>query len=200
MSFRPLSSQNTNSTNVGQINDMIRSLIKREQVQIFKDETGTRRVLLGRGPNGFHGLKVSKPDNDVYTAADSELVFNSDQNVFKIVYTDSALLDIPARTGTGPYAEGYVQLDINTGVVSTEPLAVMGFWDTSGYLAPSYWQLPFVVNTFNTTTGTYSTELKVTINSFLSGGTVWVRLIGENAGGALASDVRYYVLQETAGG
>ena len=166
---------------------------------VGRDANNLIRLLILANGIDF-SMKISEDGVDVLEADPDQLIFNSDNNLFKIVYTDSALLTIPARSGSGPYTEGYVELDIDTGVVSAQPLAVIAFWDTSGYLAPSYWQLPFIVNQFNTTTGAYVTQLKVTANTFLSGGTVWVRLIGENAGPAIASDVRYYVLQETAGG
>lgn len=85
MIFRPLTTKNSDEANLAQINDMMREVSKRDEIQIFKDDTGTRRVLLGKGKNGFYGLKVSEEGVDVWDATDAQLIFNSDQNVFKIV-------------------------------------------------------------------------------------------------------------------
>lgn len=58
---------------------------------ITTDIDGTPRVIMGAtgidSATGAtqYGLKVSKPGFDATTATDSELVFNSNQNVFKIV-------------------------------------------------------------------------------------------------------------------
>ena len=50
------------------------------------------RVSLGLLSDGSYGLKVSPENVDVLTADDSELIFNSSQNVFKIVLTDTVTL------------------------------------------------------------------------------------------------------------
>lgn len=91
MAFRPLSSGNSYGQNIGQTNDMIRSLNKEQQVKSFKgpnntnaviigkynderygllisDSTGTRRVLIGQHPvDGRPGNWVSKDGVDVIT-------------------------------------------------------------------------------------------------------------------------------------
>lgn len=116
MGFRPLSSKNSMGQNLNETNNMIRQFNKREIIEVFKDDTGTRRVLLGKGANGFYGLKVSKPGFDVYTAADDDLVFNSDNNIFKIVRKDTATVSKPANTArtveTVPHGLGYAPLVI----------------------------------------------------------------------------------------
>lgn len=71
--------------NLNVMNGIGREVKNMQTVQVFKDETGTKRVLLGRGADDFYGLKVSKPTFNVFTASNDELVFNSSQNVFKIV-------------------------------------------------------------------------------------------------------------------
>lgn len=85
MPFTPLSSQNSDKSTLDQINNMFRETFAKDTIQLFKDDAGDRRVLLGKGANGFYGLKVSKPGFDVFTATDDDLIFNSDQNSFKIV-------------------------------------------------------------------------------------------------------------------
>lgn len=62
------------------LNDVIRELQAIQRVQIFKDEAGTRRVILDK-----NGLRTSPAGTDVFTAADDVLTFNSNRRVFKIV-------------------------------------------------------------------------------------------------------------------
>jgi hypothetical protein len=89
MSFQLIGAGSDLASTQTQMNKNILELKNNETTQIFKDDTGTRRVLLGKGENGFYGLKVSKDGEDVFTAGDDQLIFNSTQNVFKIVATDS---------------------------------------------------------------------------------------------------------------
>lgn len=86
--FRPLSSQNSNSSNISQINDMIRSLNKEQQTKTFKqpsgnaivegklpyeggygflfyDPNGIPSIVLGILPDGTMGMVVSKEGVDV---------------------------------------------------------------------------------------------------------------------------------------
>ena len=89
MVFQKVLSTNSDESNWNQVNDLATEVRSKDVTQIFKDDTGTRRVLLGKGADGFYGLKVSPPGVDVYTATDAQLVFNSDQNIFKIVASDT---------------------------------------------------------------------------------------------------------------
>lgn len=92
MTFRPLGASNSYSQNLGQINDMTRSLNKEQQVKTFNgsngesavligkystskygmvcsDTLGFRRILIGQAPNdGRPGIWVSKSGIDVITA------------------------------------------------------------------------------------------------------------------------------------
>jgi len=89
MTFRPLTTANSNKQNFGQVNDMIRTINKEQQVKVFNgpggiaaqvsgryadgrygtlvsDTTGTRRLLLGQAPDdGRPGLWISKEGQDV---------------------------------------------------------------------------------------------------------------------------------------
>jgi hypothetical protein len=85
----PLTTSNSDQANNNEVNNLIREVNGMKVTQIFKDDTGVRRVLLGKGPDGFYGLKVSKDTFDVYEADDDDLVFNSEQNVFKIVVSST---------------------------------------------------------------------------------------------------------------
>ena len=92
----PVSSNNSQSSNLNSVNKLIKEVNGSKVTQVFKDRTGTNRVLLGSGADDFYGLKVSKSGVDVYGASDDQLVFNSEQNVFKIVSTGSTSITLPA--------------------------------------------------------------------------------------------------------
>jgi hypothetical protein len=191
MPFKPLSSSNSDMANYGQINDMLRELYSRDQLQIFKDDSGTRRVLLGRGANGFYGLKVSKEGFDVFTAADDELVFNSNQNVFKVVGQGTVEV-----TSSGVAATNYT-IAHNLGFSPTV-VAFLNSVDIGGLANNIDIPLP--------------TWLDISVNGDLAGNVVfgaWIDHAVDDTnyyikiynGTGVATDtypVKYYLLQETA--
>jgi len=91
MSFKPIITKNSTGQNYSQINDMVRSLNKEQQIKTFNgpggspaitigkyaegrygllisDDTGLRRVLIGQAPDdGRPGSWVSKEGEDVIT-------------------------------------------------------------------------------------------------------------------------------------
>lgn len=74
---------------------------------LVKDSSNTRVIMgrIGTGVNDY-GLKVSRSGVDVTTATNDQLVFNSSQDVFKIVQTGTIVLSQGAFTGTaGTYQE-----------------------------------------------------------------------------------------------
>ncbi len=105
----------SNEDVVNNINNVVRELNNRDTVQVFKDDTGTRRVLLGKGKDGFYGIKVSQEGSDVYDASDDDLVFNSNQNVFKVVATGNTTIpSFDSTTGyssvTVPHGQNHIPL------------------------------------------------------------------------------------------
>lgn len=68
--------------------------------RIVVNDNTNNRVAFGRIGTGVNdwGLKVSKPGYDVGNATNDQLIFNSSQNVFKIVQTGS--VTIPSCTVT----------------------------------------------------------------------------------------------------
>lgn len=76
---------------------------------IYKDDFSTKtyydntnaRMIEGKLPDGSYGLWVSKPGFDVTTATADQLVFNSNQNIFKIVKTDTTSIPAVSFPGTG---------------------------------------------------------------------------------------------------
>lgn len=111
---------------INKINQNIGELKTQDVTKIFKDDTGVRRVLLGKGKNGFYGLKVSQEGIDVYDASDDDLVFNSSQNVFKIVGEATLTTGTVAGTATAGQVSLTVDLTALTHGLGYTP-AVFGY-------------------------------------------------------------------------
>lgn len=56
MAFRPVISSNSNKANLGQINDMVRSLNKEQQVKTFNGTSGKPAVTIGKYEAGKYGM------------------------------------------------------------------------------------------------------------------------------------------------
>lgn len=190
----------------GVVTDMNQNILEmknREVTEIFKDDTGVRRVLLGKGANGFYGLKVSKPTFDVFDASDSELIFNSNQNVLKVLASGTTVLT-PTNTGAPNYTistGGYFQSvtfenpDGGTpGVIafftSPDPLSSGGAY----YLTGNPQTLP-VIFTIGAVTMIFSYDVPSPTEARFQ-----VGLIGASLNWNSPPDFSftYYILQETA--
>lgn len=201
MSTPPVNSNSSQPAVTNKINDVSRELQSLKEVQVFKDDAGTRRVLMGRGANGFYGLKVSKEGFDVYDAALGDLVFNSDNNIFKII--DVVDIDYPETSGTQNTAG--VENSVNQAIVahglSSTPAYVA--FATSGGGTGGYTSLPnsFFSSNFSGTALMYGyidveiDETNIIVNN-------WSIIINTAASAAShvssSGTVRIYLLQETA--
>lgn len=141
MTFQQVLSTNSDESNWNQVNDLAREVRSKDVVEIFKDDIdATRRVLLGKGADGFYGLKVSPPGVDVYTATDDQLIFNSNQNVFKIVKIITGTFPAVSITGTANTAKyNYNITTIAHGLTYT-PVVIGVVTDGAG----GYFSLPRV--------------------------------------------------------
>lgn len=181
---------------INDINTNFLDLQGKERVQVFKDDDGQRRVLLGKGADGFYGLKVSQPGKDVYTADDDELVFNSNQNMFKIVSTGTLTVTTP-----NPMIDGGIYTASVAHNQSNVP-AFMGFvtpqsniTSIEGSAGNSIFSLPYNAPFIDTDPGLIcrmradSTFLYADVQNFL----------GSSLAGFGGDWIfRYYIFQETA--
>lgn len=58
MAFRPLNSTNDYTQNIGQVNDMVRSINKEQQVKVFNGPSNTTAVQIGKYADSKYGLVV----------------------------------------------------------------------------------------------------------------------------------------------
>lgn len=197
MSFKLLGGGSDLNTIVSDVNQNILELKNKEVTEVFKDGTGTPRVLLGEGANGFYGLKVSKPGFDVYSAANANLVFNSSQNAFKIVLSGTLSWVTTAgndnQSLTIPHNLGYT------------PIALVFVGDSSF----SY-PLPYTTQSLSSGGGLNSFQTITTLSSFIDNTNLYVsqnrsvfymNATGQTSAGSISTHtwpIRYYLLQETA--
>lgn len=179
--------QNTNDL------DEVDGLQFRER-QIVAVQDGENKAAFGfYGAANKFGLKVAQDGFDVLTAADDELIFNSEQNTFKIVkivYT--TLADFSLTTGAGVWADTTVTTD-TAHELSYIPIPV-SFYQAGG---GTYQPLPYVaMNTVGGAPYWYQIRVEVT------GTNVKVKetAVGYNTtfstGGTRV--IKTYLLQETA--
>lgn len=155
-----------------QMNQNLLEIKGREVTEFFKDDTGTRRVMLGKGKDGFYGLKVSQEGSDVYDATNDQLVFNSDNNVFKIV--DSQLVEVSASGDTS----------FNHGLSYTPSIVAYLDYDGTG---SNLWPLPFIQQSGGSITVLIT--VRVTPSAVI---------LNSNQTLSTPASIRYYLLQETA--
>lgn len=145
------------------------------------------RVLLGNQLSGgvnFYGMKVSKEGYDVNTATDDQLVFNSSQNVFKIVSSGTIQETLPGSTGfiskSAAHGLGYTPL-------------IIAFIPAGG---SNYLTTPFLQ--FDSTSGINIEQTRVEVDST----NVYLKLYAPSSGSFYASgftrQAKYYLLRETA--
>lgn len=155
------------------------------------------RVTLGLLSDGSYGLKVSQPGFDVLSAADDELIFNSSQNVFKIVGIITGTFP-----GTGaaspPVGGGGAQSTANTQIA--HGLGLVPAFIAYGGDAGVNFQQPWIqMGTFSTN-GMYVHTQQVTAdatNITLTSKMACYGPFGSSVSGA-GMTVKVYLLQETA--
>lgn len=184
---------------INAVNQNIAQLQANESTQIFKDDTGTRRVLLGKGANDFYGLKVSQSGVDVTTATNSQLVFNSGNNIFKIV--SSGTMTLPqaslSQTGTDQWNSGSSSVSVNHGL-SYVP-TVVAFALSSGLYYPLNYTSHGVGSFNNPSWDTISirsdaTTIGASLSMLMYSGTLAGSFTFTNG----PYTIKYYILQETA--
>lgn len=177
-----------------QVNEWGRRISAEDRTKIIKDASGTQRILFGEGQNQFYGMKVSQSGYDVGSATDAQLIFNSNQNVFKIVKIMPLSLDIPLSGGSGSFgsttqAHGLIGTPAHQAFITVDPfLAAFGSGTTNG---PN----PTVINAISGTSVVTIATSQVTVDATNVIFTAYVGVIGSLT---LHFSAKVYILQETA--
>jgi len=117
VSVTPVNSSSSQAAVANTINSIAQELEAMKNVQIFKDDATTRRVLLGKGANGFYGIKVSKENSDVFSAADDDLLFSSSFNSYTSLNGSYMSIIFDDWNGFDWYFESVIFTDAGTGYV-----------------------------------------------------------------------------------
>lgn len=170
------------------------------RTKIIRDESGVDRVIIGRYPDGQYGIKVSKPGEDVKDAASGDLYFNSNQNVFKVVKSDTVVMDdydvFGGSSGqwTNWNAGGPTSVAHGLDFVPS----VIAYVDFNG----QYVLLPTTFQSITGTSGTGAAFERVFINvddtNIYFGSTTLVNGVVSTPYTAGGYTLKYYLLQETA--
>jgi len=158
---------------------------------IFYDANGIPSIYMVIDTDGKPVLKVAKEGKNAQTGSDDDMVFNSAQNAFKIA--KSGILPTSLVASGIPGTPNVVQFSINTGIISTTPLASMAFVDSisGGGRSP----LPRIA--FDSG-GAAQSKIDHYVG-IVSGNQVWFYVTVTSYLGAIsAQNVRWYILQETA--
>lgn len=187
-----VNSSSSQAAITNEINNLQREMKNRESVQVVKDETGTRRVILDKD-----GLRTSQSGIDVFEATNDQLTFNSNNNVFKIVATGTIT---PPNVSISTAASRY---GLNTEFA--EELHGLGF--APSFIAflkigGTYEMLPFTTGaSLNSATGFAQSEVRFSVDEtkIYAISEAW----GFNTGGSYefaynGNPIKYYLLQETA--
>lgn len=133
-------------------------------------------------------MKTSKPGKDVLTASNEDLVFNSGQNMLKVIKSGTYPL---AALGPAYDPSDTETVVIDTGVTASGPLTYLAYVsnDTGGYN-----QLPQMAINYSGFFQLYRTSAVE-----LSGGKVMLRVFSQNFSGgtAPARTLKYHLLSET---
>lgn len=179
---------------VKQINEQNRLISNEDRTKIIKDSSGTPRILFGEGPNQFYGLKVSQEGNDVTGATDSQLVFNSDNNVFKIVASGTASQPV---TSLAQDATNTVTVAHNLGYIPTAIIYLNGTGST--YLTANRYYVPPI----SVPVKVGATYYPGVIHSYNIDSTNIYFTVTNSSAATPITDIgtvnwKYYLLQETA--
>lgn len=169
-----------------------------EQIIVAKTvdaNSSNPQVLMGNQPSFGEGFYVTKPGIDVTSAkSNDDFIFNSNQNVFKIVKT--GFISVPGYTvanpGVGTFGSNGVEVITSHGLDFVPAIvAYLSDLNSSNFL-----QLPYSIATGGGTTGVWinviaqidETNITVDASALVFGSTTYT---------ASNQTIKYFLLQET---
>lgn len=174
------------NTLINALNQNFNQVQSQDRRKVITDENGNDRIIIGKQTDGKYNIRVSQVGKDVDTAGLDDLVLNGDNNLFKIVETDTITLDAPVS----PNGSSYVNVTHSVGHSPT----VIAYASFSATGTPH--PLPYLgIELVSPTPGivNYSIDFEDvgddTITFF------WRKYAGTVSGTAY---IRYYIIQETA--
>lgn len=193
------------------VNDPTGAYVKTKDAQIVVNNGTTDVIIIGRkSPEQTYGMvtndgttnrllvestgqiKISQPGIDVKTATDSQLIFNSNNNLFKIIASSTATVAVT----TGASADSLFQTSVAHGQ-SFRP-AILAFVTPPVSMGASLEQIPYYFFLYDAGTTSFQTRGMARAYIDDTNITFYVRT---NNGSLYAGNwvFRYYLLQETSG-
>lgn len=174
--------------------DTNRLIFDKSSVKGF-DQSNRNNIFIGYNPaiSTRPIVRIAKDGFDQSTATNDQLIFNSDQNVFKIVASGNATLaSASINTAGANYASGTSQTASIPHGLSYTP-AILAYWAT----ANTYSALPRTVQGANTSAGYAIYYISASVDS--TNVLFSVAPFGYNISDTFpALTLKYYLLQETA--
>lgn len=156
--------------------------------------TGVGIARFGQFADGTTALKVAKPTFEVDTTADANLIFNSNQNMFKIVATGTTTVTTPASltnkqvvTSTIPHGLGYAP--------AFQAYVTVPNYGVAYVAANQLTSVPFTFFSYNITPLLYVYASSDASNLYLNVANLYDAALA-GLGGVWT--FRYYILAETA--
>ena len=170
------------------LNGIFDALDLENRTKIIKNGT-VPQIIFGYQQAGFngsdYGLKISKPGIDVTSATADQFIFNSSQDVFRVLKSGTLNLTVPASPANGSTYTATVAHGQAT------PPAFIAYALFGG----AYYGLPLAAYQFNATIGSFAVGayIQASIDA-----TNFIVTLGANGFSAGVYPIRYYFIQETA--
>lgn len=168
--------------------------------QILAVQDGTNKAVMGfYGVDNKFGFKVAEDGVDVLTATDDQLIFNSEQNVFKIIST--LTINIPNLPASSPGATSSDTQVIDTGIPTSEPLAIVGYHTYA--VSDGYNPMPRLAVQLDSSATPQSGGIRLhyAVYSSVTSGSLVITSAATNYSTTTASgasSVKVFIMQETA--
>lgn len=158
--------------------------------QIIVFDGSFNKALFGRDGSGNFVVKIAQDGFDVLTATSAQLIFNSANNIFKIV--KSATIDL----GTSTVVSGTANTATVAHGLSSAPLAIA--FGTVTDVTNGTRTVPLPHYTLGTTSGISSTVRVVVASLTISTDATNINFSLRGNAIDTSATVRYYIIQETA--
>ena len=106
--LKPVIYTNSNMSNLNQINDMVRSLNKEQQVKVFKGSTGKSALVVGKYADGSYGTAYYDVDGNLVSKSDGKQTIFYDSSDARILIGQAP---IDGRIGIWISKEGIDVID-----------------------------------------------------------------------------------------
>lgn len=157
--------------------------------QIIVHDGTSNKALLGRDDSGNYVVKVAKDGADVLTATGDDLIFNSDNNLFKIITTGVIPIShVHTVNSAKTTSIGHGQTGRPTVICFATNLVAPGIASS----APSY-QMPVTAPGVSGGNLVIAMLLQAYVDDTNLNIYTW-----SNPATTITADVRYYIIQETA--